>query len=377
MQDTPQVELVSDTDKPSSNTSARGRSRNKWWKLAHLKAHELLLIEEVKEPGGNLSAYLPASKLNLNVKDNEVCKITHYPNEENLREVLNCLQRYAEEYVAEVGDKVVVLKENSFEKLRNPIDLYLLVPYIQRFDERYVKRVRRKFNRLAKRLNTYARNNWRNTFLSITYPLTNRVSLAQMHRDFSKGVTRLLEKIKKEYGFFGYIKIFEFCEGKRRKDGKPTFLLHAHVVLFNIRKIKKDWIEEKLEELNLGYVHKLQEIIGNAFDACNYALKYIKKQYGLSHDGGISLSLVIGWSLNLRTYSMSRNLVDLIVSNKNNFAVKFEWVYITCIPDKGVYGCITGGMLISGWEDWLYLKGFLIYENGVPVLDWSRILEIA
>ena len=292
---TPQVELVSDTDKLSSDASASRRSRNQLWKLANLETHRPVL------------------------------------NEEDCSEVVNVISYYCTRYLEQVEGKVVVLKERSFEQLKHPIDLYLVLPYTTRFDERYVRRLRKKFKRLTKALSF---NHGRHTFMTVTFDMKKRVSLHQMYKEFSKGVSQLIDRIKKKYRLFGYLKTFEFTH---------SYLIHAHILLIGVDFISPEWLTETLEKIGLGKIKHIKEFKGNVKSAFGYFFKYVRKQFNVpsNHDGGINENLLLAWALGIRSFSMSKSLVDLSSSSKTNFEVKFEWYYIGTFEDKGVYGVLT------------------------------------
>jgi hypothetical protein len=278
----------------------------------------------------------------------------------DLPEIIRRLEALCIEYIEDVSGRAILLIDKP--SLDKGFELYFIFPYITRFSESYIKGVRRRFFRISRSLFIIR---GRNTFLTITYNPRNVATLKQMHEEFSRSVHRLIDLIRKKYGFYGYVKAFEFTE---------SGLIHAHILLIGVGFIHPDWLTNTLNRLGLGYVKHIREFRGNVRDGFNYLLKYIRKHYNWSnHDGGLPTSLVLSWALNLRTYSMSRSLVDLSIRHRITANLR-GLVYLCSVPDMGVYGCITKWMLISGWEDWLYLKGFLIYDGGVPILDWSRIL---
>jgi hypothetical protein len=155
-----------------------------------------------------------------------------------------------------------------------------------------------------------------------------------MYKEFSKGVSQLIDRIRKKYGFFGYVKTFEFTR---------SYLLHAHILLIGVDFISPEWLTKALGNLGLGKIKHIKEFKGNVKSAFGYFFKYVRKQLNApsNHDGGFDENLLLAWALDIRSFSMSRSLVDLSNSNKTNFEAKFEWYYIGKFEDKGVYGVIT------------------------------------
>ena len=269
--------------------------------------------------------------------------------ENDLPKIKDQLTTLAYEYVEDVSNKVILLEDPSFRK--TGFGIFLAIPYITRFDERYIKRIRKKFKRLAKSL-SFIRG--RHTFLTVTFDPRNMLTLQQVREDFSKAITRLLDLIKKKFNFLGYVKCFEFTD---------SGLIHAHILLVNVRFIHPGWLTNTLNRLSLGKIKHIKEFKGNVIHGFNYFLKYFRKQFDFSnHDGGFSISLILSWALNLRTYSLSRSLVDL--SNRCRISSRTKgWVYFGCLPDRGVYGCLTGSQVIRFWEDWLRLRGLLLLDG--------------
>jgi hypothetical protein len=156
-----------------------------------------------------------------------------------------------------------------------------------------------------------------------------------MYKEFSKAVSQLIDRIKKKYQLFGYLKTFEFT--------RSSYLIHAHILLIGVDFISPEWLTETLEKLGLGKIKHIKEFKGNVKSAFGYFFKYVRKQFNApsNHDGGINENLLLAWALGIRSFSMSKSLVYLSSSNKNNFEVKFEWYYIGKFEDKGVYGVLT------------------------------------
>jgi len=238
-----------------------------------------------------------------------------------IKSLFSKLFKFCSLYIKETSDKVIVLhlppKEGydiihtslfKYELVPKGDDFFLILPYVTRFSKKYIKRKRKLFKELAYKLKNVR---GRHTFLTITYRPYGKFTLKNMYRDFAKKTTLLLDAIKKTYGYYAVIKIFEFM-----KNG----LIHAHILLIDVPYIHPQWLTDTLAFLGLGKIKKIKEFRGSPEPALWYFFKYFTKCFKYRENGlELNLTLVLSWSLGVRTYSFSKVLYDLLHKTKFTF----------------------------------------------------------
>jgi len=260
------------------------KKRNIWFILANEKTQELI----------------------LNYKDIEL--------------LLNDIYKYSINYIQEVENKVIVLSKE---------DKYLVIPYITRFNNAYIKRKRKLFKKLSYRLKNVI---GRHTFLTITYDPKNITSLCDMKYSFTKSLTKFIDLLKKKYHYLAIIKTYEFT-----KSG----LIHAHILILNVPHINREWLTNTLKLCGLGKIKKIKEFKGISESSLNYFFKYFSKSFNsLDYLIKRNNNLALSWALNLRTYTFSILLYRLLEYSKTSIELK-GFTYEGIFEDKGVYGFIS------------------------------------
>lgn len=229
---------------------------------------------------------------------------------------VNKLMSWSRAYHRDVSSKIIALQKG---------DKVLVLPYVTRFDDIYLKRVRRKFHKVVK-VTKHLKG--RHTFLTVTFDPKKTCTLVSMRQIFAKGVSDLIDRIKKRYHFSCYIRGFEFT-----KSG----LIHAHILFLNIPYIDPGWLSKQLHSCNLGKIKRIREFKGDTKPAILYFFKYLRKS--LNSDKFLALS----WALNIRTYSWSYIVNVYLSGHKTNFEnLGHGWLYLGSFYYQGdVYGVIT------------------------------------
>jgi len=241
-------------------------------------------------------------------------------NYKDIEPLLDDIYKYSINYIHETEDKVIVLSKGSE---------FLLIPYITRFNEAYIKRKRKFFKKLSYKLKNVI---GRHTFLTITYDPKNITSLQDMIYNFRKNLTKFLDLLKKKYHYLAVFKTYEFTY---------SGLIHAHILLFNVKYIEKEWLTETLKLCGLGKIKKIKEFKGITEDSLNYFFKYFSKSFNSrNYLTEKNPSLILSWALNLRTYSLSSSLYRLLESFKTSIE-REGFIYEGIFENKSVYGFIS------------------------------------
>ncbi|MEM2175644.1 MAG: hypothetical protein QXI58_08515 [Candidatus Micrarchaeia archaeon] len=230
------------------------------------------------------------------------------------KEIVENIKNFAEKYINEVENKVIVLEKNNE---------FLLIPYTTRFNRKYKKIIYKKFRKLSK-----AKVFGRHTFLTITYNWKNAFTFKEMRYNFSKKLTELIDRIKKKYHFSFYIKTIEFMPKHK--------LIHAHILFLNIGFINPKWLTKQLKLLGLGKIKKIKEF-RNLENGIWYFFKYLSKSIKNEIEND---TLYLSWALNIKTFSWSILINRLLEFTKNNIEKK-GFIYIGLEEFKGIVGLIS------------------------------------
>ena len=223
---------------------------------------------------------------------------------ENAYGVYPYVQGLAYSYLNDIDDKHIIIDNEKDDKT-------LVLDYITRFDERYVRRIWAKFKEITEGYKT-------GVFISLTIDPKRFHSLRHAYRSLMRAWHKLHDKIKhilkEHYGMdtAPYIRVIEAQE-----NGLP----HIHIAIMGIKwlmpwKELKDLWDKKY---NIGIHVDIREIY-ERIGVMKYMRKYLTKSlHGdkqSTNRGKFSLSTLICWALNARQFAFG-GLLSLLYSKTN------------------------------------------------------------
>lgn len=220
------------------------------------------------------------------------------------------LVRLAMQYAEDTKDKHIILESDDHSD-------YFVLQYNTRFSERYLVKVIMKLKDLYRK----TRHIRGGVFLTLTIAPRNFRSMKEAYVSLRKGLNKLQTLLRKRFRKRSKrLKYLSVLETQKNGD------VHLHIVYMGISWLA-DW-EELKEFWNNKYGIGEQvfiEEIGKLWErehAVKYTMKYIRKNYNLFHKkkAGIDrakLNMAILWSLNARTFSISKSLASVVsLSNR-------------------------------------------------------------
>lgn len=245
-------------------------------------------------------------------------------------EIMNRISEYAISYVNEVHDKKILLENENENK-------FIVLEYITRFSEKYLKKIKHKLYERGKYLNRYNNYGYKTTFITITVRAEYH-SLKQLLDYITKLFHKFVTHLKYYVDWLDYIRFFEI--------GKKRNMVHIHLLLVNkIGYIDADIVRKAWSKNGeiAGGVHL--KYFDNVIGGVRYTLKYITKLLKYDYDSVNSLKFEKGflllsllWSANKRIYSVSakftRIMLELIRATAKNFVVRVWFGFV--VQDPGL-----------------------------------------
>jgi len=220
-------------------------------------------------------------------------------------------RRLAIEYDNEKANQVIILYNEETRQI-------LKLPFYMRFKKEYVRAIKRK---IWGEIYPQIANCSDFVFLTLDASTSNYFSQQDAHEKVQKCWNSLLTRIRKKYP---NVRVIKTVEWQRNGIG-----YHLHVLIIGIRFLPKDWIKRTWDKLEKsGWSIQIEKGFDNPKRALSYLMKYITKN--LRKNDELPISLVINWSLRLRTIAVSHSFSSL-KTNSNDFS-DTNWVFLGIMP---------------------------------------------
>ena len=226
-------------------------------------------------------------------------------------------KRLAVDYDRDKSNQAIILYSQELNKV-------LRLPYYMRLKPEYQKAIKHKiwgeiYPQVAKYRNFL--------FASFDASTTRYYSQQDAHLKIQKHWNSLLTRIRRKYP---WVKIIKCAEWQENGLGYHIHVLFCGVRFINIEWIRKTWNKLEPNPASVDLDNKFRTF-DNPKRALGYLMKYVTKT--LRNGDDIPMSLVINWSLGLRTLSFSHLFSRFSLKETNsNGKSGFVWVFLGVMP---------------------------------------------
>jgi hypothetical protein len=255
-----------------------------------------------------------------------------YLKYESLDECYKRLKLYADEYYYDTNDKIIFI-ECEYHK-DEPL---IKIPYINRFSDKYLKRINFKLYKLYNSLEQYKEA----LFITLTVDPNNFNNPKMMYKALSQAWNKLATILRKK-GITKYIKTVEYT---------ASHIPHLHVMLFHSDWIDVNWLRNLWQKygiamiLRLEYIKTTYKVTDKGTKASypiSYIWKYITKTYEPDDDNNKGdnnkkeITKIWQWALRARAFSISKELVSLIKDKTNSNFATLYLKFVICMGLKDI-----------------------------------------